>query len=45
MLSLESPVSLTRLCFSKVLCLSSQASATHCETDSDVLLYSGKCGP
>lgn len=33
MLSLKSPVTLARLWFTKVLCLSSQASATHCETD------------
>lgn len=44
MLSLESPVSLTHLWFSKVSYLGSQASATHCETNFHVLLYGGKCG-
>jgi len=44
MLSLESPVSLTHLRFSKVLYLGFQASATRCKTDFRVLLYGGKCG-
>lgn len=44
MLSLENPVSLTHLWLREVLCLGSQASATHWETDFCLLLYGEKYG-